>query len=182
MAKWIKKVSSAPLRVVGHILDSLSGNSTENAPSIRAVNSALNAINVPLGDLSDYGENHTLVDAVGVLTTAEQSRYEDLTGAVVNTYGNTYNATYSLVRYGRVLEFRAHVENIPAATQIDDILVLPSAYIRSAAGRIGTILMATETDVHRRQCFINTNGKVNILYQSDSVQSTSFYISATWIY
>ena len=47
MAKWRKKVSSVPLRVAGHIIDSLSGNSAVNAPRIRAVNSALNAINVP---------------------------------------------------------------------------------------------------------------------------------------
>lgn len=181
MAKWIKKVSSAPLRVVGHIIDSLSGNSAVNAPSIRAVNYNLTE---PLGDLRNEGYNasHPAATVLSVLETANNSIYEDLTGAVVDTYGNTYNATYSLVRYGRVLEFRAHVENIPVATQIADILVLPSAYIRSAAGRIGTVLMATETDVHRRQCFINTDGKVNILYQSDSVQSTSFYISATWIY
>lgn len=181
MAKWIKKVSSAPLRVVGHIIDSLSGNSTVNAPSIRAVNYNLTE---PLGDLRNEGYNasHPAATVLKVLETANDNIYEDLTGMIVNTYGNTYNPTYSLVRYGRVFEFRAYVENIPVGTRIQDILVLPSNYIRGAAGRIGINLMATVGDVSRRQAFINTNGKVDMLYQSDTVQNTAFYMSATWIY
>lgn len=181
MAKWIKKVSSAPLRVVGHIIDSLSGNSTVNAPSIRAVNYNLTE---PLGDLRNEGYNasHPAATVLKVLETANNSIYEDLTGAVVNTYGNTYNPTYSLVRYGRVFEFRAHVENVPVDVRIQDILVLPSNYIRSDAGRITVGLLVTDSGLAGRQAFINTNGKIDLLYHSDTVNTTNFYMSATWIY
>lgn len=41
MGKWIKKVTATPLGLVGHIIDSLTGSSTNNAPSIRAVNEGL---------------------------------------------------------------------------------------------------------------------------------------------
>lgn len=41
MGKWIKKVTATPLGLVGHIIDSLTGSSTNSAPSIRAVNEGL---------------------------------------------------------------------------------------------------------------------------------------------
>lgn len=178
MAKWIKKVSSAPLRVVGHILDSLSGNSTENAPSIRAVNSALNAINVPLGDLSDYGENHTLVDAVGVLTTAEQSRYEDLTGALVTD--DTYIDSCSLVRYGRVFELRASLKNVPNGTQLSNILTIPSTYVRGGMIAVTMTAWGIGTPSYRN-AIIKSDGKLEVK-ASFTEETMRFKISATWIY
>ena len=39
---WIKKVATTPLNTIAKVIDSLSGSSTENAPSIHAVNTALN--------------------------------------------------------------------------------------------------------------------------------------------
>lgn len=179
MAKWIKKVSSAPLRVVGHILDSLSGNSTDNAPSIRAVNSALNAINVPLGDLSDYGENHTLVDAVEVLTTAEQSRYEDLSGAVVTN--STYIDSCSLVRYGRVFELRAAIKNVPSGTQLTDILTIPSNYVRGGMISVNMTAWGLGTPSYRN-AIIKADGKLELKANFPTEGTMQFKISATWIY
>ena len=179
MAKWIKKVSSVPLRVVGHIIDSLSGNSTDNAPSIRAVNSALNAINVPLGDLSDYGENHTLVDAVGVLTTAEQSRYEDLSGAVVTN--DTYIDSCSLVRYGRVFELRAAVKNVPSGTQLTDILNIPSNYVRGGMISVTMTAWGIGTPSYRN-AIIKADGKLELKASFPNEETMQFKISATWIY
>lgn len=181
MGKWLKKVDETPLVQNARVIDSLSGNSTVNAPSIHAVNYWLNN---PLGNLINegYSESHPVAQVLKTLETAHDNISEDLTGMVVNTYGNTYNPTYNLVRYGRVFEFRAYVENIPVGTRIQDILVLPSNYIRSNAGRIGVNLMATVADVSKRQAFINTNGNIDMLYQSDTVQNTAFYMSATWIY
>lgn len=43
MGKWIKKVTATPLGLAGHIIDSLSGSSINNAPSIRAVNAGIEA-------------------------------------------------------------------------------------------------------------------------------------------
>lgn len=179
MAKWIKKVSSAPLRVVGHIIDSLSGNSAVNAPSIRAVNSALNSINVPLGDLSDYGENHTLVDAVGVLTTAEQSRYEDLSGAVVTD--STYIDSCSLVRYGRVFELRAAIKNVQSGTQLTDILTIPSNYVRGGMISVNMTAWGIGTPSYRN-AIIKANGKLELKANFSTGETMQFKISATWIY
>lgn len=179
MAKWIKKVSSAPLRVVGHIIDSLSGNSTDNAPSIRAVNSALNAINVPLGDLSDYGENHTLVDAVGVLTTAEQSRYEDLSGAVVTD--STYIDSCSLVRYGRVFELRAAIKNVQSGTQLTNILTIPSNYVRGGMISVNMTAWGIGTPSYRN-AIIKADGKLELKANFPTGETMQFKISATWIY
>lgn len=140
MAKWIKKVDETPLVQNARVIDSLSGNSTINAPSIRTVNYWLNN---PMGNLINegYSAEHTVAQVLKVLETANDNIYEDLTGMVVNTYGNTYKPTYSLVRYGRVFEFRACVENIPTGTRIQDILVLPSNYLRSTAGQLSQILI-----------------------------------------
>ena len=41
MSMWIKKVATTPLNTIAKVIDSLSGSSTENAPSIHAVNTAL---------------------------------------------------------------------------------------------------------------------------------------------
>ena len=181
MGKWLKKVDETPLVQNARVIDSLSGNSTINAPSIHTVNYWLNN---PLGNLINegYSESHPVAQVLKTLETAHDSIYEDLTGMVVNTYGNTYNPTYSLVRYGRVFEFRAHVENVPVDVRIQDILVLPTNYIRSDAGRIAIDLLVTDSGLAGRQAFINTNGKIDLLYHSDTVNTTNFYMSATWIY
>lgn len=39
--KWIKKVSTTPLSAIAQVIDSLSGSSATNAPSIKAVNEAI---------------------------------------------------------------------------------------------------------------------------------------------
>lgn len=179
MAKWIKKVDETPLVQNARVIDSLSGNSTDNAPSIRAVNSALNAINVPLGDLSDYGENHTLVDAVGVLTTAEQSRYEDLSGAVVTN--DTYIDSCSLVRYGRVFELRASVKNVPSGTQLTDILNIPSNYVRGGMISVTMAVWGIGTPSYRN-AIINADGKLELKANFPNEETMQFKISATWIY
>jgi len=41
MSKWIKKVATTPLNTIAKVIDSLTGSSTTNAPSIHAVNTAL---------------------------------------------------------------------------------------------------------------------------------------------
>ena len=38
---WIKRVSVHPLNTIAKVIDSLTGSSTTNAPSIHAVNTAL---------------------------------------------------------------------------------------------------------------------------------------------
>ena len=48
---WIKKVAETPINSMGNIVDSLNGESRENAPSINAVNNGL-AGKYPLMDYS----------------------------------------------------------------------------------------------------------------------------------
>lgn len=179
MGKWLKKVDETPLVQNARVIDSLSGNSTTNAPSIRAVNSALNAINVPLGDLSDYGKNHTLVDAVGVLTTEEQSRYEDLSGALVTD--DTYIDSFSLVRYGRVFELRAGLKNVPSGTQLSNILTIPSNYVRGGMIAVNMTAWGIGTPSYRN-AIIKADGKLEVKANFSTEETMQFKISATWIY
>ncbi len=41
MAKWIKKVATTRMDIRAKVIDSLEGNQTQHAPSIHAVNEAL---------------------------------------------------------------------------------------------------------------------------------------------
>lgn len=178
MAKWIKKVSSAPLRVVGHILDSLSGNSTDNAPSIRAVNYNLTE---PLGDLRNegYDESHPAATVLKVLETAHDNIYEDISGAVVTN--PTYVDSCSLVRYGRVFELRAAIKNVPSGTQLTDILAIPSNYVRGGMISVNMTAWGVGTPSYRN-AIISADGKLVIRVTFPTEETMQFKISATWIY
>lgn len=51
--KWIKKVAVTPLNAIAQVIDSLSGASATNAPSINAVNAAINNLLTALDNKQD---------------------------------------------------------------------------------------------------------------------------------
>lgn len=51
--KWIKKVATTPLSTIAQVIDSLSGASATNAPSINAVNAAINNLLTALDNKQD---------------------------------------------------------------------------------------------------------------------------------
>ena len=64
--KWIKKVSTTPLDTVAQVIDSLSGASATNAPSINAVNNAINNLLTALDDKQDK-----ITGSASTITTGE---------------------------------------------------------------------------------------------------------------
>lgn len=64
MGKWIKKVQESPLDVLSKVINSLSGNSAVNAPSIGAVNRGLNT-------KSDVGHSHAISDVTNLQTSLD---------------------------------------------------------------------------------------------------------------
>lgn len=178
MAKWIKKVDETPLVQNARVIDSLSGNSTINAPSIRTVNYWLNN---PIGNLINegYSAEHTVAQVLKVLETANDNIYEDISGAVVTDA--TYVDSYSLVRYGRVFELRAGIKNVPSGTQLTDILTIPSNYVRGGMISVNMTAWGVGTPTYRN-AIIKADGKLEIKVIFPTEETMQFKISATWIY
>lgn len=178
MGKWLKKVDETPLVQNARVIDSLSGNSTINAPSIHTVNYWLNN---PIGNLINegYSSEHTVAQVLKVLETAEQSRYEDLSGAVV--IDSTYVDSCSLVRYGRVFELRATIKNVPSGTQLTDILTIPSNYVRGGMISVNMTAWGLGTPSYRN-AIIKADGKLELKANFPTEETMQFKISATWIY
>jgi hypothetical protein len=178
MGKWLKKVDETPLVQNARVIDSLSGNSTINAPSIHTVNYWLNN---PIGNLINegYSSEHTVAQVLKVLETAEQSRYEDLSGAVV--INSTYIDSCSLVRYGRVFELRATIKNVPSGTQLTDILTIPSNYVRGGMISVNMTAWGLGTPSYRN-AIIKADGKLELKANFPTEETMQFKISATWIY
>lgn len=99
--KWIKKVAVTPLETVAKVIDSLSGASTTNAPSIKAVNTAidglLSAIDAKQDKITLTASKAVVTNSSGKLTasgtTATQIGYlNSLTGNVQTQINNLKNA------------------------------------------------------------------------------------------
>ena len=69
--KWIKKVSTTPLGTIAKVIDSLSGSSTTNAPSIRAVNGAITELLSTIDSVQTAveGKQATITGAASSITT-----------------------------------------------------------------------------------------------------------------
>lgn len=178
MGKWLKKVDETPLAQNARVIDSLNGNSTINAPSIRTVNYWLNN---PIGNLINegYSAEHTVAQVLKVLETANDNIYEDISGAVVANA--TYVDSYSLVRYGRVFELRATIKNVPSGTQLTDILTIPSNYVRGGMISVNMTAWGVGTPSYRN-AIIKADGKLEIKAIFPTEETMQFKISATWIY
>lgn len=178
MGKWLKKVDETPLVQNARVIDSLSGNSTINAPSIRTVNYWLNN---PIGNLINegYSAEHTVAQVLKVLETANDNIYEDISGAVVTDA--TYVDSCSLVRYGRVFELRAAIKNVPSGTQLTDILTIPSNYVRGGMISVNMTAWGVGTPSYRN-AIIKADGKLEIKAIFPTEETMQFKISATWIY
>lgn len=178
MGKWLKKVDETPLVQNARVIDSLNGNSTINAPSIRTVNYWLNN---PIGNLINegYSAEHTVAQVLKVLETANDNIYEDISGAVVTDA--TYVDSCSLVRYGRVFELRAAIKNVPSGTQLTDILTIPSNYVRGGMISVNMTAWGVGTPSYRN-AIIKADGKLEIKAIFPTEETMQFKISATWIY
>lgn len=178
MGKWLKKVDETPLVQNARVIDSLNGNSTINAPSIRTVNYWLNN---PIGNLINegYSAEHTVAQALKVLETANDNIYEDISGAVVTDA--TYVDSCSLVRYGRVFELRVAIKNVPSGTQLTDILTIPSNYVRGGMISVNMTAWGVGTPSYRN-AIIKADGKLEIKAIFPTEETMQFKISATWIY
>jgi hypothetical protein len=178
MGKWLKKVDETPLVQNARVIDSLSGNSTINAPSIHTVNYWLNN---PIGNLINegYSSEHTVAQVLKVLETAHEDIYEDLSGAVVAD--STYIDSCSLVRYGRVFELRATIKNVPSGTQLTDILTIPSNYVRGGMISVNMTAWGIGTPSYRN-AIIKSDGKLELKANFPTEETMQFKISATWIY
>ena len=86
---WLKKIASTPLDIVAKVIDSLTSgaDSTTNAPSIRAVNSAL----------SDKASNDDLLQAVADINEDIATKADKASMFLVREY--TYNYTLSAGEY-----------------------------------------------------------------------------------
>lgn len=178
MGKWLKKVDETPLVQNARVIDSLSGNSTINAPSIHTVNYWLNN---PLGNLINegYSESHPVAQVLKTLETAHDNIYEDISGAVV-TNAN-YVDSCSLVRYGRVFELRAGIKNVPSGTQLTNILTIPSNYVRGGMISVNMTAWGIGTPSYRN-AIISADGNLVIRAVFPTQETMQFKISATWIY
>lgn len=178
MGKWLKKVDETPLVQNARVIDSLNGNSTINAPSIRTVNYWLNN---PIGNLINegYSAEHTVAQVLKALETANDNIYEDISGAVVTNA--TYVDSHSLVRYGRVFELRATIKNVSSGTQLTDILTIPSNYVRGGMISVNMTAWGVGTPSYRN-AIIKADGKLEIKAIFPTEETMQFKISATWIY
>ena len=89
--KWIKKVSTTPLDTVAKVIDSLSGSSATNAPSIKAVNEAIASLTAAIEAKQDTitltANRAVVTDSNGKLkaasvTATELSYLDDATGNI----------------------------------------------------------------------------------------------------
>lgn len=104
MAKWIKKVATTPLDAIAKVIDSLSGSSTTNAPSIRAVNVALanKADSTALAGKADINHTHTINNVTGLqsaldgkASSSHTHAFSDISGLTFSLDGTTLTITKS---------------------------------------------------------------------------------------
>lgn len=79
MAIWIKKVETTPLNTIAKVIDSLTGSSTTNAPSIHAVNEALDDLDARINELDTKitvltNNYNALETRVSALESSEESQ------------------------------------------------------------------------------------------------------------
>lgn len=82
--KWIRKVAETPLETLAKVIDSLSGSSQTNAPSINAVNNALQDMSELIG-----GKQDEITGAGSTITTdnltANRALISDANGKVATS-------------------------------------------------------------------------------------------------
>ena len=164
--KWIKKVAETPLDLIAKVIDSLSGNSKYNAPSIRAVNAGLatkadnNAVSAALAEKQDIitGGASTIVSAnltanKAVVTTAE---------------GKVGASTVTAEELARLAGVTSNVQSQLNAKV--NTIVIPNTY----KIRAGTTVRNIESGIYTYNLF--TNAQLNTMLGVSDVTNLNTFV------
>ena len=172
--KWIKKVSTTPLENIAKVIDSLSGQSTTNAPSIKAVNGAIasltSLINTKQDKITLTANKAVVTDGNGKLkasgTSATQIGYlNSLTGNVQTQLNNINNAISNLSTISRLYK-----EKTVTAANAGDIYSTTFTFGTSDGYN-------APLDGGLYTVYSNTNGiRIDSVTRSTELNSVSYYV------
>lgn len=116
---WIKKVSTTPLNAIAKVIDSLSGGSTVNAPSIHAVSVGLEAIDPKMTWSSSVsclvGDTTCTITDASILTTSVIEPFaENASGDVIAVTNIAVTTGQAVLTFGALEEatsFKLRISN-----------------------------------------------------------------------